>query len=160
MAKEYTDIYGQKWAVDCLGCLPKDDPKLRALQPIWSDEHFVLHPDITAPIPGLVILETRRHVRTVLDFNEAEEAAYNGLEKKIRKALKDALGLDSFVTYQHDSSSHFHRCFLPYYPWMNQFDDAGEHLADVLDYSRQRMKNEEVFRQLEEANQKLKEVLK
>jgi diadenosine tetraphosphate (Ap4A) HIT family hydrolase len=82
---------------------------------VWSDDRFVLYgfPEPN-PIPGYVILSSRRHVRGLYDLDAAEAAALGPLWVRIQRAQKTALGADhAYAFVLGDKVPHFHSHIVP-----------------------------------------------
>jgi diadenosine tetraphosphate (Ap4A) HIT family hydrolase len=85
---------------------------------VWSDERFVAYgfPEPN-PVPGYVIVGSRRHVRGLYDLDAAEAAAIGPLLIRLQRAQKAALGADhAYAFVIGDQVPHFHAHVVPRFP--------------------------------------------
>jgi len=161
--KIYTDLYGNKISTSCIGCMEKGENVSIGYRTIWSNELFRVHQDFAIPIPGLIVIETVRHVQSTLDFTEEELVLYNGLRLKIRKALHEVLGeyAKNISTILEEDSSHWHEWYLPYYPWMREKVGGvrTENILDIFQYAKKNMSNEETFNEIVRVNNAIGNIL-
>ena len=91
---------------------------------VHEDERFVVYgfPD-RCPIPGYVIVASRRHVRGLYDLDPGEAAALGPLAIRIQRAQKAALGAaHAYLFALGDKVHHFHAHVVP------QYADTPAHL--------------------------------
>lgn len=116
------DILNQNIDSPCLGCDIGSGTIIPPGGIICATEHFVLHQDPMIPIPGFLIVASKEHARSIVDFDatarrELVELLYLG-----DAALK-ATGITQEVTLvQEERSGHFHVWLFPWHAWM---DSAG-----------------------------------
>lgn len=82
--------------------------------PVWSDEHFTLHPPVGGSLAGSVWLASREHVDSFSDLSAAAAAAFGPVAARVERGI---LGLGD-VARVHlyrwgDGGAHFHVWFLP-----------------------------------------------
>jgi diadenosine tetraphosphate (Ap4A) HIT family hydrolase len=134
---------GQVVEVECLSCAITGG----LIEPmggvIYEDEYFHAHQDVAYPIPGLVILASKRHFYRMDELTEAEATRYIDLLRRIRRAQSTHLGIDHvYYFYNEDTTHHFHLWMVPRYEWMKQFGSSVESVRPSLLHSRNSMNDE------------------
>lgn len=123
---------------------------------ILNTKYFHAHQDFAYPIPGLVILASKRHIYSIDEMYEEEAAEYMEVLRKIRAAQRKVLGIDYvYYFYNEDTTHHFHTWMVPRYSWMNQFGRSVEAVRPVLLYSKENMKNEQNISEVKNAAERL-----
>ena len=156
------DYQGKKHSVDCIGCflsgLGKDVPGY-----VLVTENFHAHQDFEIPIPGFIILSTRRHIKSLEQFTDMEAAEFIQMLRKIRRAQQEVLGIETvYLIQEEDSKDHFHMWMLPRYPWMEDEKKFGRKVSSarpVLEYAAKFMKTSENIAKANEATEKLRQYL-
>lgn len=121
---------------------------------------FHAHQDVAYPIPGLVILASKRHVYGLDELTEEEGSAYLHLLRRIRKAQRQVLNIEHvYYFYNEDTTHHFHTWLVPRYNWMYQFGRSVESLRPVLVHAREHMNLPEQRQEVLQAIEKLREAL-
>ena len=85
---------------------------------VFEDDLFVAYgfPEPN-PLPGYVIVASRRHVRGLYDLDAEEAAALAPLVIRIQRAQKSALGADhAYLFVIGDRIPHFHAHVVPRFP--------------------------------------------
>ena len=131
---------GETAEVDCLSCALTSG----AVEPeggtVIETEHFHAHQDVAYPIRGLIILASKRHIRCLDDLTESERLDYISILARIRKAQRDALGIEYvYYFYNEDTVHHFHTWMVPRYEWMDRFGRSVESVRPALLYARNEM---------------------
>jgi diadenosine tetraphosphate (Ap4A) HIT family hydrolase len=107
---------------------------------ILETAHFHAHQDVAYPIPGLVILAARRHFYCLDELSDEEANDLMALLRRIRKAQRQALGIDHvYYFYNEDTSHHFHMWLVPRYEWMSQFGKSVQAVRPSLVHARDHM---------------------
>jgi diadenosine tetraphosphate (Ap4A) HIT family hydrolase len=111
---------------------------------VVETEYFHAHQDVAYPIPGLIILASKRHIKSFDELTEAEQADYIKALTKIRKAQRDVLGIEHvYYFYNEDTTHHFHTWMVPRYEWMYEFGRSVESVRPVLLHARSNMNDPE-----------------
>ena len=85
-----------------------------AAQPVWSDEHFTLHPPVGGSLPGTVWLASREHVDSFKDLPPDAAAAFGPLAARIERAILALGDVGRVHLYRWgDGGAHFHVWFMP-----------------------------------------------
>lgn len=151
---------GQVVEVECLSCALTSG----LIEPeggvIYEDEYFHAHQDVAYPIPGLVILASKRHFYRMDELTDDEATRYMDLIRRIRNAQKEHLGIEHvYYFYNEDTTHHFHLWMVPRYEWMYQFGSSVESVRPVLLHSRQSMNDEDNLSLVMECIKKLRAAL-
>lgn len=118
------DILNQEINVTCFGCAIAAGAATPPGGIICATEHFVLHQDPLIPIAGFLIVASKAHLRSIIDFDtearrEMVDLVYQGVA-----ALKKLDVTQEVTIIQEERSSHFHVWLFPWHDWM---DSAGFH---------------------------------
>lgn len=130
-------------AVECLSCALVNG----LIEPeggvVVETEHFHAHQDVAYPIPGLIILASKRHLKSLDELTEVERLDYITILSEIRKAQREVLGIDAvYYFYNEDTTHHFHTWMVPRYDWMYEFGRSIESVRPVLLHARNKMNDE------------------
>ena len=152
---------GKTVEVECLSCALVNG----LIEPeggiVVETEHFHAHQDVAYPIPGLVILASKRHLKTLDELTESERLDYITILSEIRKAQRDVLGIESvYYFYNEDTTHHFHTWMVPRYEWMYEFGRSVESVRPVLLHARNEMNDEMNMQCVRQAISALTEELK
>jgi diadenosine tetraphosphate (Ap4A) HIT family hydrolase len=135
---------GQTVEVECLSCAVTSG----LIEPdggtVVETDYFHAHQDVAYPIPGLMILASKRHIKCFDELYEEEKVDYIHILTKIRKAQRDVLGIKNvYYFYNEDTTHHFHTWMVPRYEWMYEFGRSVESVRPVLLHARNEMNHEE-----------------
>lgn len=135
---------GQTVEVECLSCAVTSG----LIEPdggtVVETDYFHAHQDVAYPIPGLMILASKRHIKCFDELNEEEKVDYIHILTNIRKAQRDVLGIEYvYYFYNEDTTHHFHTWMVPRYEWMYEFGRSVESIRPVLLHARNEMNDEE-----------------
>lgn len=152
---------GETVEVECLSCALVNG----LIEPeggvVMETEHFHAHQDVAYPIPGLIILASKRHLKSLDELTEEERIDYITVLAEIRKAQRNVLGIESvYYFYNEDTTHHFHTWMVPRYDWMYEFGRSVESVRPVLLHARNEMNDEANVRRVRQAIAALTEELK
>ncbi|MEZ0482306.1 HIT family protein [Planococcus sp. SSTMD024] len=152
---------GETVEVECLSCALVNG----LIEPeggvVVETEHFHAHQDVAYPIPGLIILASKRHLKSLDELTEEERLDYIAILSEIRKAQRDILGIESvYYFYNEDTTHHFHTWMVPRYEWMYEFGRSVESLRPVLLHARTEMNDKTNLRNVRRAIAALTKELK
>jgi len=156
---EIESFDGKKNDLGCIGC-DIESGKADFSGIIIKTKHFILGQDYETPIPGFFIINSRRHVASILDFSNEEMKEFTELLFRTRKAMKDVLGVREVAVFQNEVSgnSHFHAWILPKAEWMGGKIEAKP-LNSILDYAKQNLRTKENLKKVEEALKKMRKCM-
>lgn len=126
-----SDIINDK----CTGCSVINGELVPVGGWIYETHNFVLAQDAEVMIEGFLIIQSKRHVNSLLDFSEEENLELAKLLYQTRKALKDLNICEEITIVQEERSKHFHIWLFPNYDWMNEkFGKGIKYLRDINQY--------------------------
>ena len=157
MGKEFS-FYGQEYSDGCPGC-NRIEPQPAGLDNVLEAKHFRVHQDYVLPVPGMMVIETKRHVAKLEDLNNEEKTELIGVWSRVSEAVR-SLGYDDIVHILEDRSSHFHLWILPVHPWMKEVADGKvRNLQVIFDHIKANMITDEWITKTEESVRQIKEHL-
>ena len=137
------DFCGREWRFDCMGCAVVggviDLPGGKA----YESDSVVLATDPAIPIPGFLIVNSKRHIKSFADLTEAERHEMVDVVAAAEKALRELGIAQEFTIVQEERSPHFHIWIFPYSSWMEErFGKGVTHLRAILDYAKENSTSE------------------
>lgn len=127
----------------CLSCEIVSGRREVTGGPLYETECFHAHQDVAYPIPGCVIVASKRHFTSLADMNDQETETFLPCVKAIRQAQAN-IGIDVvYYFYNEDTKHHFNFWMVPRYPWMSRFGKSVEAVRPALIYARDSMGSEE-----------------
>ncbi len=108
------DFLGCEWDIECMGCAIGDGSMLVPDDFIQKTKHFFVHQDPLIPLPGFLVIASRRHYQSIADMQEAEYNEFSALVRDARSAIKKAIEVEYITIVQEESSIHFHLWFFPW----------------------------------------------
>jgi diadenosine tetraphosphate (Ap4A) HIT family hydrolase len=161
---------GSTHKISCIGCTDKDSLGIKGLRSVYSDSEFGVYQDFETSIPGFYVLETKRYVKSILQFNRGERLKYAPLVFKVRSAMAEALGITEVTFIQEERSGHFHLWLFPHYDWMERIQKPRvENIRSLMDYAidfrettsfaQDNMRITQVFDDIEKANEAMRILL-
>ena len=162
MARRITDVSGNIVEVDCIGCaIAQNVVEVRGGSVI-NNEYFDVSQDFEVPIPGFMIIATKRHLSSIDEFTPEEANEFTRILQTTRKLQRDVLGIDSVYLHQEeDTSDHFHVWMFPSYDWMQEkFGSKIESVRPIMDYARFELKTKENLAELDKSVEQLRDAVK
>lgn len=82
--------------------------------PLWSDDHFTLHPPVGGSLPGTVWLASREHADSFCDLSPEAAAAFGPVAARVERAilLRDDVARVHLYRWG-DGGAHFHVWLIP-----------------------------------------------
>lgn len=156
-----TNIYNQEETVKCLSC---DLVNRKIPVPggsIFESKYFDAQQDFEIPIPGFVIVVSKRHIKSIDEFNEEESADFMSFMVKIRKAMRNVLGIECvYLIQEEDTEHHFHVWIFPItQDFREKYGKGIENVRPYMEYARAELKTKENLEIVESATRKLREYL-
>ena len=149
--------------VACIGCALQKGDIERFGGLVFETDNFCVQQDYEIPIPGFMILASKKHLKGIEDFDENMRKEYVDLLYKIRIALKKVLNIEFVYFIQEEDSiikkSHFHTWIFPRYAWMNRFGEGVKSIRPIMKYARDYLKNKNNLDQVKKAVQDIKNYL-
>ena len=154
--KSITDFTGKSKEFECLACA-RENWEI-TLGNIVKTMHFDAHQDYEIPIPGFVIISSRRHIQSIDEFTESEQADFIKLLCRVRLAQREVSGIDAVYLFQADSAKHFHIWLFPRFDWMDEkFGTKIQSVRPIMEYARENLMTDESIMEVEVMTKKLKE---
>ena len=108
------DFLGYEWDVQCMGCAISDGSMKVPGDFIQKTQYFCVHQDPLIPLPGFLVIASRRHIRSIAEMHDAEYKDFSNLVRTSHQAIKQAIGVEYLTIIQEESSIHFHLWFFPW----------------------------------------------
>lgn len=107
---------------------------------ILETASFHAHQDVAYPIPGLVILAAKRHVKCLDELTHSEAVEFIAVAQRIRAEQRRVLDVEHvYFFYNEDTTHHFHLWMVPRYEWMKAFGRSVESIRPALIHARDHM---------------------
>lgn len=113
---------------------------------IAESEYFVAEQNYEFPIPGFVIMVSKRHLQSVDEFSDDEQWDSIKFLCHLRSTMRNALGIEHVYIIQEEdtTTSHFHVWLFHRYQWMkDKFGRKIESVKPIMEYARENMKTSE-----------------
>ena len=118
---------------------------------------FNVGQDWEVPIPGFFIIAPLRSLKSVAEFTDPEAGEFANLLRKVRKGMRDVLGIEEVYFFQNEDTKHgFHFWIFPRHPWMEQFGRKIESVRPIIKYAEGQMVNDEVLAEVRNCVAKMK----
>jgi diadenosine tetraphosphate (Ap4A) HIT family hydrolase len=156
--REIEDIRGIKKQIGCLGCAIQGGEVKSSGGSIASTKYFDAHQDYEIPIPGFVILVSKRHLQSVDEFTKEERLDFIEFLCRLRKTMRQAFDIKIvYLIQEEDTSHHFHVWLFPRYDWMaEKFGRKIQSVRTIMEYSRENMKTTKNLKKVDEATKKMR----
>ncbi len=160
MTRVVVNFKGKKKKVGCLGCaIEKGEISDKFV--VLKTKYFAVEQDFEIPIPGFLILRTRRHIRSIEEFNKCERKEFIQVLIDSRNAQRKVLKVETIYLHQEeDTSHHFHVWMFPRYEWMDNHGTKIESVRPIMEYARNDLKTSDNVKSVEESITKLKNYFK
>ncbi len=127
---------------------------------ILDGKYFNTHQDWEVPIPGFFIMANKRKVVSINNFTDEEYLEFTESLRRIRKGMKDVLGIKEVYLFQNEDSTHgFHLWIFPRYAWMEEIGKKIQSVRPIMEYATENMNTEEVLQKVREDVMKMKKYL-
>lgn len=161
---EIIDIYNNKIEVDCLGCDISSGKYKVPCGLICSTEYFGVNQDCEIPIPGFMIISSKRHIQSIDQFTEEEQKDFISLVVKLRRGMRDVLGLNQIdlivAELLGNGEDHFHLWLYPVTEESKErFGFGIKAVKPMMNYAKENMKTPENMNMVEEYAEKLRKFM-
>lgn len=131
--KSATDIFGNVWNYDCMGCAINRGDLIPPGGIIYDGKYVILTADTEVPIPGFLIINIKRHANSISQLGKKERIELVNLLYHAEKAIK-GLGICKYVfVIQEETSSHLHIWIFPYSDEMEKkYGKESSHLREIM----------------------------
>ncbi len=128
---------------------------------IIETNNFRVAQDWGIPIPGFFILSSIREIKSVAGFNEDEAQEFIKLAAKVRKGMKEVLGINDVYLFQRENTKYsFHFWLFPRFGWMEKFGEKIDSVQKIIDYAKENMINDKAAKEVKEYAEKMREYMK
>lgn len=154
--RDIINFEGETKNIDCLGCA-RHKGEIE-IGDIVRSEYFDMHQDFEIPIPGFIIMSSKRHIQGVDEFTEDEQQDFIKYLCLLRSAQKKVLDIKTvYLIQEEDTSHHFHLWIFPRYDWMTEkFGTKIQSVRPIMEYARENFKTADNLKNVETAVKKLK----
>ena len=161
---KFTDIQNNEIDVECLGCAINNGEYAPPFGLVYKNKNFAANSDCEVPIPGFIIVSTRRHIQSIDEFTEEEQKEFILLVSKIRKGMRSALNIDRVTMIIPEVPSrkddHFHLWLYPVTPESEEMFGFGiKAIKPMMLYAKENMKTPENRKKIEEYTEKLRDFM-
>lgn len=155
-ARTFKDILGKEHCYSCLGCAIGSGEMELPGGVIYDGKGIILAADPEIPIPGFLIITSKRHIQSFSELTAEEITEVGTTIARAEKALKE-LGIAKEITLvQEERSKHFHIWIFAHHEWMKEkFGTGISYLRDISAYARQNASEKDIEEVLD-AVQKIK----
>jgi diadenosine tetraphosphate (Ap4A) HIT family hydrolase len=111
---------------------------------IVETAHFHAHQDVAYPVPGMVIVASKRHFKALDEMTADEATDFIAVVRRIRGAQRSVLDIEIvYYFYNEDTRHHFHLWMMPRLPWMAEFGSSVESVRPALKSAAERARPED-----------------
>ena len=128
---------------NCAGCaIIRGDIKVPG-GVIYEGNIAILAADPEVPIPGFLVVTSKRHARSLSELSNDECHEVADIIFYAEKALK-SLGINEVTLVQEERSSHLHFWIFPNYYWMAEKYGKGiTYLREISEYAKETFTSED-----------------
>ena len=102
------DILGNEISTNCIGCsIVKGEIELPG-GILYDGKSIILAADPEIPIPGFLIITSKRHIQSFSELSEDERTEIGNTIAWAEKAIKELNISETVTLVQEDRSKHFH----------------------------------------------------
>ncbi len=136
-SKSVKDFLGNEYSCECIGCsIARKELHLPG-GIIYEDDNIILGADPEIPIPGFLIITSKRHIRSFSELTKAERIKIADVLACAEKAIKEKGIANEITLVQEERSLHFHIWIFPEHEWMiDKFGKGIQFLRDISQYAK------------------------
>ena len=154
------DFLGNKWEYDCMGCAITNKEISIPGGIIFEGKYTILGADPEIPIPGFMIINSKRHINSFSELSKEERYEMTDVISLTEKALKELNIVEEVTLIQEERSKHLHIWIFPNYKWMaEKFGKGIKYLRDISEYAKNNV-NENDIKEILEVIEKIREYFK
>ena len=137
------DILGNEIKSECVGCaIARGEIKLPG-GVIYDGKSIILAADPEIPIPGFLIITSKRHIQSFVELSSEERTEIGDIIALAERAIKELKIAETVTLVQEERSKHFHVWIFPNQEWMQEkFGYGLQYLRDINAYARQNASDE------------------
>lgn len=161
LTESCVDILGNTWNYECMGCSISNKELIPPGDIIYDGKYCYLASDPEIPIPGFLIISSKKHIRSFSKLDKEERYEVIDVLSKTEKILKELNISNEFTIVQEERSNHFHIWIFPYYDWMGEkFGKGITYLRDISSYAKENSDSDnikQVLKVVEDVRNKFKD---
>ena len=120
---------------DCMGCNIREGKINPFGGIIYETKNFSVAQDAEVLLDGFLIIQSKRHIRSIEELTEEENIELAKLLYKVRKAIKELGICEQMILVQEETSKHFHIWLFPEYDWIKEkFGKGIKYLRDINEW--------------------------
>ena len=140
------DFLKNKWCFDCMGCAISHGHIKIPGGIIFEGKHTLLGADPEIPIPGFLIVNTKRHINSFSELNKEEQNEIGNVIVYAEKALKELNIVKEITLVQEERSKHLHIWIFPTHSWMTEkFGKGIQYLRDIAEYAKNNANEDDII---------------
>jgi len=149
----------------CLGCEIVNKNIQTPFGIMLETYNFVVFQDPEIPIPGFMIINSKRHIKSILNMERQEYSELMNLVYKVRKTMMNLTEIIDVVIIQKELSPHFHLWLMPRYEWMTNNSALGlshgklSDFTEAIKYSKEHHKNDTNISKIKECCEIIRKAL-
>jgi diadenosine tetraphosphate (Ap4A) HIT family hydrolase len=145
----------------CLSCAIVSGAQATVGGAIATTACFHAHQDFAYPVPGLIIVASKRHFIRLDEMNSAETTELLPFLQRLRRAQTRVLGTQhTYYFYNEDTRHHFHVWMVPRHDWMASFGKSVESVRPALRHATQAMSDDASLVRLGETTTALRRAMR
>ena len=111
-------------------------------------------------IPGFFIIAPLRKLKSIDQFTDEEASEFISLIRKVRKGMREILKIEEVYFFQNEDTGHgFHLGVFPRHEWMEKFGRKIQSVRPIMNYAKDNMVSDDVFKEVKEDVKKMKEFM-
>ena len=145
------DIMGNEIKSECIGCaIVRGEVNLPG-GIIYDGKSIILAADPEIPIPGFLIITSKRHIQSFAELYTKERIEIVNTIALAEKAIKDLNIAETVTIVQEERSKHFHIWIFPNQEWMKEkFGYGLQYLREINSYAKQNASDEDIEKAIKE----------
>ena len=148
--KQATDILGNKLTYECMGCAIVSGAITPPGNIIHNGNGFILAADPEVPIPGFLVVNSKRHISSISELTVEERIEMINIVAHAEKALKQLKLANEITIVQEERSKHLHVWIFPTNDWMiEKFGKGVQYLRDIFAYAQDHANDDTIANILE-----------
>jgi diadenosine tetraphosphate (Ap4A) HIT family hydrolase len=127
---------------------------------IITTKLFNIGQDWEVPIPGFFVITPLRKLKSISEFTDKEAIEFINLIRKVRKGMRDVLGIEDVYLFQTEDTEHnFHLWIFPRHSWMEKFGRKIQSVRPIMNYAKENMLSDDVFNKVRDYVKKMKKYM-
>ncbi len=149
-SNQMIDFLGNRWKFDCLGCaIVKKEVQIPG-GIIYEGKNAILGADPEIPIPGFLIINAKRHIKSFSQLNQEERNEIGNVITYAEKSLKELNIVNEVTLVQEERSQHLHIWIFPNYKWMTEkFGKGTSYMREISEYAKKNCEEENIQKVLD-----------